>query len=224
MTPQYTRPVPTIPRLPTMPRSLTALSLGLLLAVGAASAQSPAPAPASAPKVARMPQQVIYMGDAYYPQALADRGVHGAVALQAAPNADGSLGGIEILTSSGSLELDTRAVSYVQGLQVAPSPGRALPAKVQVMVRFAKDSAANIAGKTCADFNLDRAFFESTHPQSTAAGMQVFDLALGAFVVANGPDPALAQRMPKAVDATVAACRANPSANFMQAFSGALKP
>lgn len=205
-----------------MPRSLPALSLGLLLAVGAASAQSPAPA--SAPKVARMPQQVIYMGDTYYPQALADRGVHGAVALQAVPNADGSLGGIEILASSGSLELDTRAVSYVQGLQVAPSPGRALPPKVQVTVRFAKDSVANLAGKTCADFNLDRAFFESTHPQSTAAGMQVFDLALGTFVVVNGPDPTLAQRMPKAVDATVAACQANPSANFMQAFTGALKP
>ena len=79
-----------------MPRSLPALSLGLLLAVGVASAQSPAPATAPAPKVARMPQQVIYMGDTYYPQALANRGVHGVVVVQAVPNADGSLGAVEI--------------------------------------------------------------------------------------------------------------------------------
>ena len=207
-----------------MPRFRPVFSLCLLLAVGAASAQSPAPAPASAPKVARMPQQIIYMGDAYYPQALADRGVHGIVGLQATPNADGSLGDVAIVATSGSLELDTRAVSYVRGLQVAASPGRPLPARVQVAVRFTKDSVANIAGKTCADFNLDRAFFESTNPQASPAGMQVFELALGAYVVANGPDPALTQRMPKAVDATVAACRANPSANFLQAFNTGLKP
>jgi TonB family protein len=205
-----------------MLRTASFLSLGLVLAMSAASAQSPAPA--AAPKVARMPQQILYMGDAYYPQALADRGVHGVVGLQATPNADGSLGDITIVATSGSLELDTRAVSYVRGLQVAPSPGRALPARVQVAVRFTKDSVANIAGKTCADFNLDRAFFESTNPQATPAGMQVFELALGAYVVANGPSPALAGRMPKAVDATVAACRANPSATFLQAFNQALKP
>lgn len=205
-----------------MLRPASFLSLGLVFAISAASAQSPAPA--AAPKVARMPQQIIYMGDAYYPQALADRGVHGVVGLQATPNADGSLGEVAIVATSGSLELDTRAVSYVRGLQVAPSAGRPLPGKVQVTVRFAKDSVANIGGKTCADFNLDRAFFESTNPQATPAGMQVFELALGAYVVANGPDPALAGRMPKAIDATVAACRANPSANFLQAFNQGLKP
>lgn len=208
-----------------MLRPVSFLSLGLMLAMGAASAQSPVPpAPPATPKVARMPQQILYVGDAYYPQALADRGVHGVVGLQAVPNADGSLGDVSIVATSGSLELDTRAVSYVRGLQVSASPGRPLPAKVQVAVRFTKDSAASIAGKTCADFNLDRTFFESTNPQASPASMQVFELALGAYVVANGPDPALAGRMPKAVDAAVAACRANPSANFLQAFNQGLKP
>lgn len=207
-----------------MPRTAPALTVALLMAFGAASAQAPAPAPAAAPKVARMPQQILYMGDTYFPQALADRGMHGVVVLQAVPKADGALGEVVVVTPSGSLELDARAAAYVQGLQVAATPGRPLPAKVQVMVRFAKDSPANIAGKTCADFNLDRAFFESIHPDGSAADMQVFEIALGAYVVANGPDPALVGRMPKAVQDTVAACAAYPASNFMANFGNALKP
>lgn len=55
---------------------------------------------------------------------------------------------------------------------------------VQIPVEFRKDSMATLAGKACADFNVDAAYFRRAFPEKGIGAMTVINLAVGAMTPA----------------------------------------
>jgi TonB family protein len=148
---------------------------------------------------------VILAGDPAYPAGLAARGVQGRVLVRVTVDAMGKAAAVAVSESSRSPELDRAALALVRSW--THPPGEAL-----VGIRFSKDSPATVPDKTCADFNIDKAWFLNAFPERKATDMEVVRIARD-NVMFTLPGP---QQMPYAlakdavVAASIAACASQP--------------
>jgi len=164
--------------------------------------------------------------NAIYPPALAATGAQGSVTILAQVNGDGAVTEATVHETSRSSELDAIALGIVRKSTIpgAKSELAALQQMVLVPVDFRKDTSADIKTKTCADFNVDIAYFKATFPELPASKMTVFHLATGIkfLTVAPAQQVALAKRLNGAIDATIKACANEPDRIYFDVFGEAL--
>lgn len=160
---------------------------------------------------------VVYPGEPAYPASLAARGVQGRAVVRVQVGADGKAGTVAIAESSRSRELDNAALALARAFPYAPPKAGVAPGEVLVPVRFRKDSLAGLPKKTCADFNIDKAYFSATFPRLAVSEMEVVKLATG-VVLLTLPGP---QQMPYAqnssavASAAIAACATQPDEKLL---------
>ena len=100
----------------------------------------------------------------------------------------------------------------------SPTAAGSMPAALLVPIDFRKDSSANLADKSCADFNVDAAYFKEAFPEQPLTDMPVFDLVAGVLVFsvdANGR-LALAKNLERIKEGVIAACGETPDSNFLE--------
>jgi len=155
---------------------------------------------------------IVHPGVPAYPAALAERGIQGRVVVRVTVDAAGKAAGVAVSESSRSLALDRAALAMVRAWPYAPAGKGGAPAEVLVGIRFSKDSPGTIPDKTCADFNIDKAWFTATFPERKATDMEVVQIARD-NVQFTLPGP---QHMPYArakdavAAAAIAACASQP--------------
>ena len=157
---------------------------------------------------------VFYPADGAYPADLARRGVQGEALVE------GSLDGqgrrvARVRSSSRSAELDTLAARIAERSDAATPVAGARSGLVKVL--FRKDHASTVAGKTCADFNVDAAYQAATFPERDVRGMPVMVESIGKLVYTLHRD-AQGKSFPgmgPVLDATVAACARTPEAGML---------
>ena len=118
-----------------MHRWICYLSLLLAMSVFAAE-ESPLLARVVDSSTDRIPRHTVAP---QYPRTARRRGVEGAVGLRVVVEADGSIGSIEIVTSSGSATLDRAAVAAVEDWEFRPAEVRGRPVRSTLdlpMIRF----------------------------------------------------------------------------------------
>lgn len=157
-------------------------------------------------------ETVVYPDEAPYPAGLAARGVQGRAVVRVKVGAEGKASAVAIATSSRSPELDKAALALARALPYTPAKAGVAPDELLVPIRFRKDSLAELPNKTCADFNIDKAYFAATFPELETGDMEVVRMATGALLLTL---PA-AQQMPYAQNssavaaAALAACATQP--------------
>jgi len=216
-----------------MPSTLTVRAL-LLLALASSSLQAQpgaaAPEPAasapSATRVVRLKAQSLRPGDTAYPAALAEQGVQGTAEVLVRIAPDGTPADVSLHATSRSAALDEQALAYVRGLRFGARAGAgsgALP-DVIVPVEFLRDTIEALQAKTCAEFNIDKAYFKAAFPEIEASRMPVVRMTTGMLLLAGlprqGGDALVAQaRQLNAAAAGIAsACEADPQANYLKRF------
>ncbi|MEO8002237.1 MAG: TonB family protein, partial [Arenimonas sp.] len=180
---------------------------------------------------ARLPHQLIYPGDAFYPDALAKSGVQGEVRLEIKLSSEGKASVVKMLSNSKSAELDKNAINFVNtGYYKLPDNGlKYFEGNYSLNIVFIRDSVLTINAKTCADFNTDLAYFRSTRSGETMKNLGIFELVTGIFTVqlmkSQGADGTL--KFVKAVDVInsdiVAACAKKPAELFIKTYVGVAK-
>ena len=156
---------------------------------------------------------VVYAADPTYPSALARRGVQGEALIELRVTRDGSRAAV-VRESSRSAELDALALEMARRLDVrspdAPSSGLA-------KIQFRKDSKTSIATKTCADFNVDAAYYTATFEEGSARGMPVMYESIGRLIYSlhRENERKVFPPFDPVLDATVAACARTPEAGFV---------
>lgn len=204
-------------------------AVSMLLGATMVAAQSGTPAPDAAAGIT-LPKQAgrvsLSPRDAVYPATLVASGVQGEVTILASVNGDGVVTDATVHETSRSSELDTIALGIVRKSTIpgAKSGLTALQQMVLVPVDFRKDAAADIATKTCADFNVDVAYFKATFPELPASKMTVFHLATGIkfLTVAPAQQVALAKRLNGAIDDTIKTCAKEPDRIYFDVFGESL--
>jgi len=99
-------------------------------------------APATRPKARQAPPRpatILAHVAPSYPRTARRRGIEGAVGLRVVVEADGSIGSIDIVTSSGSATLDRAAVAAVNDWEFRPAEVRGQPVRSTLdlpMIRF----------------------------------------------------------------------------------------
>lgn len=155
---------------------------------------------------------LVYPGDAAYPAGLAARGVQGRAVVRVSVNAEGKAAATTIGTSSRSRELDDAALALARSYPYPPASKGAAGSEILVTIRFLKDRPADLPKKTCADFNIDKAWFSTTFPWMRPGDMDVVK-AIQDRVIFTLPGP---QQMPYARNsgavaaAAIAACATRP--------------
>jgi TonB family protein len=156
---------------------------GAAPAAAPASASAPLAAASSAapPPVTETEELVIYAGSARYPKALADTGAHGEVAVLATLGIEGRPTDVAVVASSHSPALDEAALAYVRTLGFGRPAGskEAALSSVRVPVRFLKDSVRTLNAKTCADLDVDVAWFRQAFPDRPTSAMDVINMTRG---------------------------------------------
>jgi len=190
-------------------------SLGLLVlaAVGTLSATAQTTSPEVVDAVP------IEARSRLYPEGAAERGVQGTATIRAELSPEGVFSNPVLHESSRSDLLDAAAIALVPRLKYTPTEvGAARPTSLLVPIEFRKDSLETLGAKTCADFNVDAAYFQETFPEQTLNDMPVFDLVMGilAFRVEANRRLALAQRLGQLKQDMVAACREAPDSGFLE--------
>ena len=107
-----------------------------------AQPQEPAPDAAARPPVVH-PPQVLRQVPAEYPEGARATGREGRVVLAVTVEADGSVGAVELMASSGD-ELDAAAIAAIRQWSFAPATrdGVAVAARIQVPFEFVLPKAA----------------------------------------------------------------------------------
>lgn len=155
---------------------------------------------------------VVYPKDAAYPAGLAARGVQGRAVVRVTVSPAGKAGGAAIAESSRSPELDKAALALARSYPYTPPKAGVAPGEVLVPIRFRKDGMADLPHKTCADFNIDKAWFTSNFPELKVGDMEVVKMIKDA-VIFTLPGP---QQMPYAQNsgavaaAAIASCASQP--------------
>lgn len=85
----------------------------------------------------------------------------------------GKAAGAAIAESSRSPELDKAALAPARGYPYTPFEPGVAPGEVLVPIRFRKDGMADLPHKTCADFNIDKAWFTAAFPELKPGDMEV---------------------------------------------------
>lgn len=157
---------------------------------------------------------VIYPADGAYPADLARRGVQGEALVEVSLDGQGRRVA-RVRSSSRSAELDTLAARIAERSDAATPVSGARSGLVKVL--FRKDHASTLAGKTCADFNVDAAYQAATFPERDVRGMPVMVESVGKLVYTLHRD-AQGKSFPgmgPVLDATVAACARTPEAGML---------
>ena len=157
---------------------------------------------------------VIYPADGAYPADLARRGVQGEALVEVSLDGQGRRVA-RVRSSSRSAELDTLAARIAERGDAATPVAGARSGLVKVL--FRKDHASTVAGKTCADFNVDAAYQAATFPERDVRGMPVMVESIGKLVYTLHRD-AQGKSFPgmgPVLDATVAACARTPEAGML---------
>ncbi len=199
--------------------------LAILLAIvtlysGSTHAQASAAASTSAisPKPAeRIDEIAILPGQLGYTPELAKAGIQGTVMLMAVANEKGQLEQVTIKESSGSKELDSVALALIPRLSVnLETPGTGGRALL-VPVEFRKDSVSNISKKTCADFNIDLAYWSTLHADAHKT-LPVLNLTIGILALSgkNGDAMTIAKKSGFIIKETIARCAQQPEKLFLE--------
>lgn len=118
--------------------------------------------------------------------------------------------------SSRSRALDQAAVALVRTYRHAPARPGMGPAEVLVPIRFRKDTVQNLRTKSCADLNVDKAWFTATFPEKKVFELDAVSMAMDTLVFTlPGPQQAVYTRNSQAVAAdAIAACATRPADKF----------
>ena len=213
-------------------RGLTAWALGSLAGLAAAQVPPTPAAPAAsaaAPAVVRVRAVSIRPADPVYPEALDRRGVQGVVEVLAELGPDGYPTAVSVAKTSRSPELDQAGLAVVRDLQfgrpgAASAPAAAPLPPVTVPVEFLRDTVAALPKKTCAEFNVDVAYYRATFAEQKIHDMPVLRMTMGLLVMASGPSlngtqlVALSRRVNAAAQKMPEVCAAAPDALYLQRF------
>ncbi len=155
---------------------------------------------------------LVYPKDAAYPAGLAARGVQGRAVVRVSVSPEGKASAVAIAASSRSRELDLAALALARSYPYARAKPGVAPGEVLVPIRFRKDTLADLPHKTCADFNIDKAWFTATFPELKPGDMEVIKMASGALLFTlPGPQQMPYARHSSAVAAAaIAACASQP--------------
>jgi TonB family protein len=177
----------------------------------------------------KLPHQLIYPGDIFYPDAQAKKGLQGEVTLEIALSKTGKATTVKVIATSKSDELDKNALAFVNtGYWKLPENGLKYYEGVYLLnVIFLRDSVLTINTKTCADFNVDLKYFRSTHAGESTKNFGALELVANISTVqlmknqgANG-----ALKFVKAIDDinkdTINACAKKPAELFVKKFAKA---
>jgi TonB family protein len=161
-------------------------------------------------------------GSEFYSVELAGRGVQGTVILVLDLTNDGQVQKAHVHTSSRSEELDAAAVR--KSLTMTYQGNGKPPAAASLQVVFRRDTPESLQNKSCADFNVDAAWFRSAFPERPATDMPA--LRVTSMLVAlnvNHQRKRVLDALPAAQEATVDGCAKNPELRFKDVFNRALK-
>lgn len=179
----------------------------------------------------KLPHQLVYPGDLFYPDALAKTGAQGEVRLEIRLSKEGRATAARVITSSKSVELDKQAISLVNtGNYKLPDNGlKYFEGLYTLNIIFIRDSVLTINSKTCADLNTDVAYFRSVRPGESTKNLGAFELVAGIFTVQlmknQGSTGTL--KFVKAIadieGDTIGACAKKPRALFIKTYVDAAK-
>ena len=177
----------------------------------------------------KLPHQLIYPGDIFYPAAHASKGLQGEVTLEIHLSNAGKATTVKVINTSKSDELDKNALAFVNtGYWKLPENGLKYYEGVYWLnVIFLRDSVLTINTKTCADFNADLKYFRSVHAGESTKNFGALELIANISTVqlmknqgANG-----ALQFVKAVDDinkdTIAVCAKKPAELFVKTYAKA---
>lgn len=190
-----------------------------------AAPASTASAPA-APALQKLRKQSLRPGGEAYPVALADQGVQGTAEVLVKISAEGHVADASLYATSRSAALDELALAYARALRFrAPANAASAPLpSVIVPVEFLRDSTDQLHTKTCAQFNVDVAYFKATFPETDPRRMTVINLTTGLLLVGSmarqvGSDTVTqARKLNAAGNGVVVGCAAAPQENFLKLF------
>jgi len=187
----------------------------LLVSVTAATAEEQGETP---PLVDTIP---ITPGSKAYPQELAARGVQGKVTLRAILSAEGKFSEAMIEESSRSEELDAAALDLVPRLKYTSKSEKQKPVPpgpVRVAIEFVKDGLETLRTKTCADFNLDAAYFKEKFPERPLTDMTVMKLMTGilTFTVKREQQLTVFKNIKPIKEQVIEQCAQSPDKKFLE--------
>lgn len=137
----------------------------------------------------------------------ADRaaGIQGDVTVGGTVQPDGTIADVAIIESSRSPVLDEASMAAVRQWTFLPVEA---PVPYQVQIEFRKDDLNTLATKTCADLNVDVAFFRQAFPEAPISDMPLKDVLVGLMMVMGQRGMTLEniRRSSDAFDRTVAWC------------------
>lgn len=159
---------------------------------------------------------MIYPDNPAYPAGLAARGAQGRVLVRVTVDANGGPTSVLVRESSRSRALDAAAVAVVRTFRHAPARPGMGPSEVLVPIRFRKDTVQTLRSKTCADLNVDKAWFTATFPEKKVFELDAVSMAMDTLVFTlPGPQQAAYTGNSVAVAAAaIAACARRPGDKF----------
>lgn len=183
----------------------------LSLALGLLGAQQSVCAQATVPVWREL---TLYPADSAYPLELARRGVQGEAVVEVTLGERGRRAS-RVRSSSRSAELDALALQIAERTQVAASAAGARTGLVKIL--FRKDHESTIAGKTCADFNVDAAYQAAVFPERDVRSLPVMAESISKLIysLAREGKGRSFPGMHPVLDATVAACARTPEAGML---------
>jgi len=120
------------------------------------------------------------MVEPMYTDAERTAGVQGDVTVRGMVQPDGSIADVAIAESSRSAVLDEASVVAVRQWTFLPVE---VAVPYQVQIEFRKDDLNTLATKTCADLNIDVAYFRQAFPESAISDMPLKDVLVGLMMV-----------------------------------------
>ncbi len=179
----------------------------------------------------KLPHQLVYPGDLFYPNALAKKGAQGEVTLEIRLSKEGRTTAAKVVVSSKSEELDNQALSLVNtGNYKLPDNGlKYFEGIYSLNIIFIRDSVLTINTKTCADLNTDVAYFRSVRPGENMSSLGTFELVAGIFTVQlmKNQGSAGTLKFVKSISDiegdTIAACEKKPTELFIKTYVGIAK-
>lgn len=169
---------------------------------------------------------VMYPGSAHYPAELADTGAQGTVILLLDLSRDGHVKHARVHTSSRSAQLD--ALAKAKSLTMTYQGNGAPPATASLEVNFRRDTGDSLESKTCADLNVDSAWFRKSFPGRPETDIPAIAVT-GNWVRLDYGSRDRAERepvldaLPFALCSIVSGCAANPTALVKSVFTDAMR-
>jgi TonB family protein len=208
--------------------AFAAIAFAPSFATAADEPAAPAPALATAAPV-RVREVSLRPTDEGYPPELAVKGVQGTAELLLKLAPDGSPIDIVVQSTSRSLALDQAAIAVAKGLTFKSKDPANPVTQVVLPIDFMRDSLSTLPTKTCAEFNVDLAYFKATFPELETRKMPVVNMTVGSYVsygiVGLPQDKALAymKRVETAAKGIVEACAKEPEAGYAKTFTRLIK-